>query len=76
MTIKPYHPVLDFVARVGARKPLCRNPEWLEVSTQFTETVFCVSGLPATLPEVGPWMTWNKPQFSRLRKLDSSHCDP
>ncbi|KAJ5915486.1 cytochrome P450 [Penicillium verhagenii] len=44
VTIKPYHTVLDFVARVSARiflgKPLCRNPEWLEVSTQFTENVF------------------------------------
>lgn len=44
MTIKPYHTILDFVARVSARiflgKPLCRNAEWLEVSTQFTENVF------------------------------------
>ncbi|KAJ5636932.1 cytochrome P450 [Penicillium longicatenatum] len=44
VTIKPYHTLLDFVARVSARiflgKPLCRNPEWLEVSTQFTENVF------------------------------------
>ncbi|KAJ8111242.1 hypothetical protein ONZ43_g5667 [Nemania bipapillata] len=44
VTIKPYHTILDFVARVSARiflgKPLCRNPEWLEVSTQFTENVF------------------------------------
>lgn len=42
--MKPYHTILDFVARVSARiflgKPLCRNPEWLEVSTQFTENVF------------------------------------
>ncbi|PYH91567.1 cytochrome P450 [Aspergillus ellipticus CBS 707.79] len=44
VTVKPYHTILDFVARVSARiflgKPLCRNPEWLEVSTQFTENVF------------------------------------
>ncbi|KAJ5720789.1 cytochrome P450 [Penicillium malachiteum] len=44
VTIKPYHTVLDFVARVSARiflgLPICRNPEWLEVSTQFTENVF------------------------------------
>ncbi|OGM45786.1 hypothetical protein ABOM_005478 [Aspergillus bombycis] len=44
VTIKPYHTLLDFVARVSARiflgKPLCRNPEWLEISTQFTENVF------------------------------------
>ncbi|TFB00206.1 Ent-kaurene oxidase [Trichoderma ghanense] len=44
VTIKPYHTILDFVARVSARiflgKPLCRDPEWLEVSTQFTENVF------------------------------------
>lgn len=44
VTVKPYHTVLDLVARVSARiflgKPLCRNPEWLEISTQFTENVF------------------------------------
>ncbi|KAJ5113809.1 cytochrome P450 [Penicillium angulare] len=44
VTIKPYHMVADVVARVSARiflgKPICRNPEWLEVSTQFTENVF------------------------------------
>ncbi|KAI1170439.1 cytochrome P450 [Nemania sp. FL0916] len=44
VTIKPYHTILDFVARVSARiflgKPLCRHPEWLEISTQFTENVF------------------------------------
>ncbi|KAJ6031352.1 cytochrome P450 [Penicillium herquei] len=43
-TIKPYHLVADVVARVSARiflgKRLCRNPVWLEVSTQFTENVF------------------------------------
>lgn len=42
--MKPYHTILDFVARVSARiflgKPMCRNQEWLEVSTQFTENVF------------------------------------
>ncbi|KAJ5710721.1 cytochrome P450 [Penicillium malachiteum] len=44
VTIKPYHKVADFVARVSARiflgKSMCRNPEWLEISTQFTENVF------------------------------------
>ncbi|KAB8210218.1 cytochrome P450 [Aspergillus parasiticus] len=44
VTIKPYHTLLDFVARVSARiflgKPLCRDPQWLEISTQFTENVF------------------------------------
>ncbi|PLB51301.1 cytochrome P450 [Aspergillus steynii IBT 23096] len=44
VTVKPYHTILDFVARVSARiflgLPLCRNPKWLEVSTQFTENVF------------------------------------
>ncbi|KAF7531231.1 hypothetical protein G7054_g9086 [Neopestalotiopsis clavispora] len=44
VSVKPYHTILDFVARVSARiflgKPLCRNPEWLEISTQFTENVF------------------------------------
>lgn len=44
VTIKPYHTILDFVSRVSARVflglPLCRNPEWLEISTQFTENVF------------------------------------
>ncbi|KAJ5726101.1 cytochrome P450 [Penicillium malachiteum] len=42
--IKPHHIIADVVARVSARifvgKPICRNPEWLEVSTQFTENVF------------------------------------
>lgn len=42
--MKPYHTILDFVARVSARiflgKPLCRDEEWLEISTQFTENVF------------------------------------
>ncbi|KAI1799845.1 cytochrome P450 [Daldinia bambusicola] len=44
VTIKPYHTVPDPVARVSARiflgKPMCRDLEWLEVSTQFTENVF------------------------------------
>ncbi|KAH8878739.1 cytochrome P450 [Thozetella sp. PMI_491] len=44
VTIKPYHTILDLVARVSARiflgKPFCRNPEWLEISTQFTENLF------------------------------------
>lgn len=39
--IKPYHTVLDLVARTSARVfvglPLCRSQEWLEISTQFTE---------------------------------------
>ncbi|KAJ2991128.1 hypothetical protein NUW58_g2636 [Xylaria curta] len=43
VTIKPYHTILDLVARGSARiflgKPLCRDLEWLEVSTQFTENV-------------------------------------
>jgi len=40
-TIKPYHSVLRLVARISARVflglPLCRNEEWLEISTEFTE---------------------------------------
>lgn len=40
-SIRPYHSVLKLVARISARiflgLPLCRNPEWLEVSTEFTE---------------------------------------
>lgn len=49
VTIKPYYTLLGFVARVSARifigKPLCRNPEWLEISTQFTE-----NGIVASYP--------------------------
>lgn len=41
VTIKPYHTVLDLVARTSARVfvglPICRAQEWLEISTQFTE---------------------------------------
>lgn len=41
VTIRPYHSILALVARISARifvgLPLCRNAEWLEVSTQFTE---------------------------------------
>ena len=40
-TIKPYHTILDLVARTSARVfvglPLCRSAEWLDISTQFTE---------------------------------------
>lgn len=40
-TIKPYHTILELVARTSARVfvglPLCRTAEWLEISTQFTE---------------------------------------
>ena len=41
VTIKPYHQILDLVSRVSARIFLgldfCRDPRWLEISTQFTE---------------------------------------
>lgn len=41
VTIKPYHSILRLVARISARifvgYPMCRNEEWLEVSTEFTE---------------------------------------
>ena len=40
--IKPCFSILRLVARVSARiflgLPLCRNPEWLEISTGFTTT--------------------------------------
>ena len=40
-TIKPYHTILELVARTSARVfvglPLCRTEKWLEISTQFTE---------------------------------------
>ena len=39
--IKPYHTMLELVARTSARVfvglPLCRTEKWLEISTQFTE---------------------------------------
>ena len=39
--IKPYHEILELVARTSARVfvglPLCRTEKWLEISTQFTE---------------------------------------
>lgn len=39
--IKPYHTILELVARTSARVfvglPLCRTEKWLEISTQFTE---------------------------------------
>lgn len=41
VSIKPYHLILKLVAHISGRiflgLPLCRNPEWLEVSTEFTE---------------------------------------
>ena len=41
VAIKPYHSILQLVARISARiflgYPLCRNEQWLEISTQFTE---------------------------------------
>ncbi len=40
-TIKPYHTILNLVARTSARVfvglPICRTKKWLEISTQFTE---------------------------------------
>ncbi|RAL64941.1 hypothetical protein DID88_001532 [Monilinia fructigena] len=42
--IRPYHSILRLVSRISARiflgLPLCRNEEWLEISTEFTENVF------------------------------------
>jgi len=39
--IKPYHSILRLVSRISARiflgLPYCRNEEWLEISTEFTE---------------------------------------
>ena len=39
--IRPYHLILHLVARISARVfvglPYCRDKDWLEVSTQFTE---------------------------------------
>ncbi|KAL2038431.1 hypothetical protein N7G274_008770 [Stereocaulon virgatum] len=39
--IKPYHSILKLVARISARiflgLPLCRDENWLEISTEFTE---------------------------------------
>ena len=47
--IKPYHTMLDLVARTSARVfvglPLCRNKAWLETTTQFTENGKRVSTL-------------------------------
>ncbi|KAF2704104.1 cytochrome P450 monooxygenase-like protein [Pleomassaria siparia CBS 279.74] len=44
VAMKPYHSILRLVARVSARiflgQPLCRNEEWLEISTEFTENTF------------------------------------
>ena len=41
VTIKPYHTLLELVAHTSARVflglPLCREKEWIEISTQFTE---------------------------------------
>ena len=41
VAIKPYHTILRLVARISARiflgQPLCRNEQWLEISTEFTE---------------------------------------
>lgn len=39
--IKPFHEILELVARTSARVfvglPLCRTEKWLEITTQFTE---------------------------------------
>ncbi|MCJ1438191.1 hypothetical protein MMC27_007578 [Xylographa pallens] len=44
VAIKPYYSVLRLVARISARiflgLPLCRNEQWLNISTEFTENVF------------------------------------
>ena len=41
VAFKPYHVLLMLVARMSARVfvglPFCRDPEWLEISTRFTE---------------------------------------
>ncbi len=41
VTINPYHSILKLVARISARiflgLPLCRDNQWLEISTEFTE---------------------------------------
>lgn len=41
VTVRPYHLILKLVARISARiflgYPLCRNEQWLEISTEFTE---------------------------------------
>ncbi|KAF2641486.1 cytochrome P450 monooxygenase-like protein [Massarina eburnea CBS 473.64] len=44
VAIKPYYTILRLVSRISARiflgLPYCRNEEWLEISTEFTENVF------------------------------------
>lgn len=41
VVVKPYYTILRLVARISARiflgLPYCRNEEWLEISTEFTE---------------------------------------
>ena len=41
VAFRPYHVLLILVARKSARVfvglPFCRDPKWLEISTQFTE---------------------------------------
>ncbi|KAF2649034.1 putative cytochrome P450 [Lophiostoma macrostomum CBS 122681] len=42
--VKPYYALLEVTARVVSRVllglPVCRNAEWLESATQFTENIF------------------------------------
>ncbi|MCJ1396653.1 hypothetical protein MMC18_009545 [Xylographa bjoerkii] len=62
--IEPYHLILKLVARISARVflglPVCRDPQWLEISTQFTENVFITVCLLRLFP------TWTHPLLSKL----------
>ncbi|KAI1465653.1 cytochrome P450 [Daldinia caldariorum] len=73
VTIEPYHTVLDLVARVSARiflgKPMCRNSEWLEISTQFTENVFVSLVFLRLFPMwIHGILSWFMPSSSQWRR--------
>lgn len=65
--------VLDIVARLSSRvflgKELCRNPEWLEISKNYTVDSFMASNLLRLCPDLlRPILYWFIPTCTRLRR--------
>ncbi|KAF2198223.1 cytochrome P450 monooxygenase-like protein [Delitschia confertaspora ATCC 74209] len=79
VAIKPYYTILRLVSRISARiflgLPYCRNEEWLEISTEFTENVFVslvvLRLFPRFLHPVISWIlpsTWIGANYIRRAK--------
>ena len=72
-TVELKAPVQKMVSRLSSRvflgKPLCRNPRWLEIATDYTVHAFTASrNLRATPSMLRPIKHWFMPACKELRK--------